>query len=94
MAQWVKDLALSFLWLWLQLWRKLDPWPGELLHVVGMVKKKKEKEKKAKVKDGLFSGISSLLLIFCEVHRGCAMGGLCSKERELGTWATSLFLMS
>ena len=57
-------------------------------------KKKKEKEKKAKVKDGLFSGISSLLLIFCEVHRGCAMGGLCSKERELGTWVTSLFLVS
>ena len=57
-------------------------------------RKEKEKEKKAKVKDGLFSGISSLLLIFCEVHRGCAMGGLCSKERELGTWATSLFLMS
>ena len=26
MAQWVKDLALSLLWLWLQ-WRRFDPWP-------------------------------------------------------------------
>ena len=26
MAQWAEDLALSLLWLWLQLWRGLDPW--------------------------------------------------------------------
>ena len=28
MAQWVKDLALSLLWLWLQLWHRFDPRPG------------------------------------------------------------------
>ena len=27
MAQWVKDLALSLLWLWLSLWCGFDPWP-------------------------------------------------------------------
>ena len=27
-AQWVKDLALSLLWLWLLLWHKFSPWPG------------------------------------------------------------------
>ena len=27
MTQWVKDLALSLLWLWLQLWCGFDPWP-------------------------------------------------------------------
>ena len=26
-AQWVKDPALSLLWLWLQLWHGFDPWP-------------------------------------------------------------------
>ena len=27
-AQKVKDLALSLLWLWLLLWCGFDPWPG------------------------------------------------------------------
>ena len=27
MAQWVKDLSLSLLWLRLRLWRVFDPWP-------------------------------------------------------------------
>ena len=27
-AQWVKDLASSLLWLGSQLWHRLDPWPG------------------------------------------------------------------
>ena len=27
MAQWVKDLVLSLLWLWLQLWQGFDPRP-------------------------------------------------------------------
>ena len=26
-AQWVKDPALSLLWLWLLLWQGFDPWP-------------------------------------------------------------------
>jgi len=25
-TQWVKDLALSLLWLWLELWHGFDPW--------------------------------------------------------------------
>ena len=28
MAQWIKDLALSLLWLWLQLWHGFGPWTG------------------------------------------------------------------
>ena len=28
MVQWVKDLALSLLWLRLLLWHRFDPWPG------------------------------------------------------------------
>ena len=28
MTQWVKDLALSLLWLWLQLLLGFSPWPG------------------------------------------------------------------
>ena len=27
-AQWVKDPVLSLQWLWLLLWRRFDPWPG------------------------------------------------------------------
>ena len=27
-AQWVKDPALSLLWLWLLLWQGFNPWPG------------------------------------------------------------------
>ena len=29
MAQWVKDPALSLLWLWFQLWHRFDSWPRE-----------------------------------------------------------------
>ena len=32
-AQRIKDLALSLLWLWLQLWRGSIPWPGDF-HVL------------------------------------------------------------
>ena len=27
-AQWLKDLVLLLLWLWLQLWHQFDPWAG------------------------------------------------------------------
>ena len=40
-AKWVKDLALSLLWLWLQQWHRFDLWPGELLLAVNVAKKKK-----------------------------------------------------
>ena len=32
-AQRVKDLALSLMWLWLLLWCGFDPWPGNF-HVL------------------------------------------------------------
>ena len=35
------DLALSLLWLWLLLWLRFDPWPWELSHATGTVKKNK-----------------------------------------------------
>ena len=42
MAQWVKDPALSWLWLWLLLWQGFNPDPGTL-HAAGAAKKKKKK---------------------------------------------------
>ena len=42
MVQWVKDPALSLLWLWLLLVRSLAQ---ELLHDTGMAKKKKTESK-------------------------------------------------
>ena len=39
-AQWVKDLAYSLLWLDLMLWCKFNPWP-----IVMARKKKREVEK-------------------------------------------------
>ena len=35
LAQQVKDLVLSLLWLWLQPWRGFDPWPRELPNAMG-----------------------------------------------------------
>ena len=41
MAQWVKDLVWSLLWLWWQLWHRFDPWPGNCcIRVHGQKKKK------------------------------------------------------
>ena len=40
MAQQVKDPALSLLFLVSLVWCGFDPWPGELLHASGTVKKK------------------------------------------------------
>ena len=42
MAQWVKDLALSLLWLWLLLWGRFNPWPGNFYMPWAWPKKKKE----------------------------------------------------
>ena len=30
LAQWLKDLALSLLWLWLLLWQGFHPWPSNV----------------------------------------------------------------
>ena len=38
-AQWVKDLVLSLLWLGPLLWHRFDPWPWELLHATVTAKK-------------------------------------------------------
>ena len=32
MAQWVKGLVLSLLWLWLELRHRFHPWPRNFLH--------------------------------------------------------------
>ena len=39
-AQQVKDLALLLLWLWLLLWCRFDPWPGNLCMLWVWPKKK------------------------------------------------------
>ena len=41
MAEWVKDLVLSPLWLCLQLWRSFSPWPRALLLVEHAADRKK-----------------------------------------------------
>ena len=45
-AQWVKDLGLSPLWLWSLLWFRFDPWPGNVYVLWAQPKKKKKKKKK------------------------------------------------
>ena len=43
MAQWVRDLVLSLLWLRLLLWCEFDPWPGNfhMLQIGPKIKKNK-----------------------------------------------------
>ena len=63
MAQWVKDLALPLLWLWLQLWCGFDPWPMNV-HVPQYSKKKKRKKRKVEnwaAKDRMSYPLISLL---------------------------------
>ena len=42
MVQWLNDLALSLLCLWLLLWRGLDSWP-ENFHLLGVWPKKRKR---------------------------------------------------
>ena len=52
-VEWIKDPVLSLPWLWLQLWRRFNPWPGEFPCAIGsathtnthMQKKKRERER-------------------------------------------------
>ena len=37
----VKDPVSLLHWLWLLLWHGFSPWPGELLHAVGVAKQEK-----------------------------------------------------
>ena len=55
MVQWVKDPALSLLWLWLQLWRGFNSWPGNF-RILQVWPKTFRKEKKLKIIDWLFMG--------------------------------------
>ena len=50
MAQQLKHPELSLTWFWLQLLWGFDPWPGKLLHVVGVAKTNKTKQKELKPK--------------------------------------------
>ena len=45
MAQQVKELALTLLWLWLQLWCRFSPWPRNC-HMLQVWPEKKKKKKK------------------------------------------------
>ena len=46
MAQWVKDLTLSLLWLGSLLQCGFDPWPGKFRMLQDVARKKKEEEKR------------------------------------------------
>ena len=64
MAQQVKVLALSLLWLWLQLWHKLNPWPEKFHKPCTWPKKKKKGKPKARIRSCLFK--SHLPLCTCK----------------------------
>lgn len=44
-AKWVKDLALSLLWLGLLLWHRIDRWPGNVCMLCVWPKQNKTKQK-------------------------------------------------
>ena len=46
LAQWVKDLALTQLWLGSQEWLGSDPWPGNSICYGAARKEKKKKDRK------------------------------------------------
>ena len=58
-AQWVKDLVLSLLWLCSMLWCGFNPWPGNVTMPPEWQKKKKKDLPNANVvfKNSFFSGI-------------------------------------
>ena len=49
MAHWVKDPALSRVWLGSLLWHRFKPWPGNFLHAGGAAKKKKGKKREKEI---------------------------------------------
>lgn len=55
LAQWVKDRALSLLWLWLQLWYGLTSWPGNLrmLQAWPKIKTKQNKQWQKKMRPNI-----------------------------------------
>ena len=48
MAQWVKDLVLPLLWLWILLWYGFSSLAREFLHAADTVKKGKKEGRKGK----------------------------------------------
>ena len=58
MTQWVKDPALSLLWLELLLWYGFSPWPGSFYAPQTWPKKKQFLVLKKKKKKKKFQGIS------------------------------------
>ena len=46
MTQWIKDPALSLLWLRSLLWHRLDPWPGNFHMLQAQPNKEKDEQKK------------------------------------------------
>ena len=58
-AQQVKDPVLSLLWLWLLLWHRSSPWPGNLA-CHGLCQQKLKKKKKKKITQYLVFGTRGL----------------------------------
>ena len=93
MAQEVKDIALSLLWLWLQLWCGFSPWPGNFCMVRTRQKKKRKKERKKKNKNKSYSlnGVNLLRRKFRrnkkEITFPCSLWearGICSHRSSSG----------
>ena len=79
MPQQVKDLALSLLWLWLQLWHRLHPWPGNFHRPQTQPKKKKKEFPCGSL--GLRSGIVTAVawVTYC-----CGVGSISDLGTSIG----------
>ena len=73
-AQWVKNLSLSLLRLWLQLWHGFDPWPGNF-HVLWSWQKTIKHHKYipnplSKARDGTCILMDTSWICFCHTTMG------------------------
>ena len=81
MAQWVKALALSLLWLWLLLWLGFDPWPGKFC----MLQVQPEKEE-GEEKHYLNSWRALSLGAVCQMAWKCCYRNMNDKWRVWKRW--------
>ena len=82
-AQWIKDLVLSLLWLWLLLWHEFDPWSRKF-HMTWACPKKKAIER-------------HIFLCFdTTTHISCNTGGINPKkisglfDQRKGKWTLAM----
>ena len=70
MAQWVKDLTLSLLWLGSLLQCGFDPWPGKFRMLQDVARKKKKKKKKERIEGSVGCIDSPFKAVTMRITRG------------------------